>query len=123
MATTTYSQYPSISPWLTGWNTMKNDKLKHVSLFILLLILFSTSAAAFTLLDDISPSFGISSGDADDDFSHADETPHAEVPTPFCLHLRPLQAMVLSQPSVGISAVRIIPFLNHISRAPPLYFS
>ncbi|SRR6266571_8280581 len=102
---------------------MKNDKLKDASLFIVFMFLLSTSAAAFTLLSDISLSFGISSSDADDDLSHADETYHAEVPAPFRLYPILLQAAVRSHPFEAMIPVRYIPSLNHISRAPPLFFS
>ena len=102
---------------------MKNDKLKDASLFIVFVFLLSTSAAAFSLLSDISLSFGISFRDADDDHSHADETPHAEVPVPFRLYPILLQAAVRSHPFEAVIPGQIIPSLNHISRAPPLFFS
>ena len=105
--------------------TMKIDKIKHVSLFIVLLVLFSTTATAFTLFDDddFNPPYGITACDTDDVLSHADETPHAEVPVPFCLCLAPLQVMVPPHHPDAVTPIKAIPFLNHISRAPPLYFS
>jgi hypothetical protein len=102
---------------------MKNDKLKQVSLSIVILVLFSTSAAAFTLFGDISPFFGIAFCDADVELSQNDETLHAEVPAPFSAYLLPLQAAGLAHLSKAFIPAPIIPFLNHISRAPPFYSS
>ena len=103
---------------------MKNGKQNFISLFIVLLILFSTTAYAFTLFDDVSPSYGISSCDTDDDFGHTDETAHAELPAPFYVCLAPLQTPLLSHaPETDIIPIQAVPFLNHISRAPPLSYS
>ncbi len=102
---------------------MKNEKTKLVSLFIALLILFSISANAFTLFDDLTPSFGISSYDADDDIGHADETPHAMVPAPLFVCAPPPQPLLPEHEAEAVLPIEAVPFLNHISRAPPLFFS
>jgi hypothetical protein len=102
---------------------MKNDNLKHISLFIVLVILFSITATAFTLFDDISPSYGISACDTDDDLGHADEAPLAEVPSPSFACLAPLHTPFLSHITETFIPIQATPFLNHISRAPPFSFS
>ena len=73
--------------------------------------------------DFISPSPGISACDMDDDIGHADEAPLWDLPAPFCLLLMPSQVEVPSHPSEAVFPVRNIPYLHHISRAPPLFFS
>ncbi len=102
---------------------MKNDKIRVVSFFIAFLLLFSITANAFTLFDDVSPSFGILSYDADDDIGHADEIPLAEVPAPLCAFLAPLHPAIPLLPSEAVTPLEVIPYLHHISRAPPLFIS
>lgn len=102
---------------------MKTNKLRYVSLFIVLLVLFSTSAAAFTQFDDFNTFYGISANDGDDDTPNDHHNHHIDLPAPFYLYLKPLQVMFRSHPAEAVIAVRTIPFLNHISRAPPLFFS
>lgn len=107
--------------------TMKVGKIKLITIFIVVLILFASTASAFTVFDDdddfISPSSGISACEMGDDVGHADETPLPDLPASFCLLLIPFQAEVPSYSTEAVFPARNIPFLNHISRAPPLCFS
>lgn len=96
---------------------MNRFTVKHVSIFIVVFLLFSVTVPTFDPADIEDCSTSISCLDLDDDFSSANswavETTTVFIPWD---HRQPL---ILSYTPKTVVFHGIIPFLNHISRSPP----
>jgi hypothetical protein len=100
---------------------MKSFIVKHFSVLIVVLLLFSIASAVYDPDDDcyLDPTSSISAIDADDGISHA------TVIVPTYIFRTPLREFVdcLLPPAIVFVLIQTTPLLNLPSRASPAYVS
>ncbi len=102
---------------------MKIDMIKFLSMFILVLFLFTTTAEAFNSFEDLTASPSISANDADLDLVNPDMIFISVVPEPLFWFRKQSQVIVQAYIPEVATLVSIILSPNLISRAPPVSFS